>query len=50
MVIDHDPIHPRVRTTVVLVPVYWSFDMCREVVGGSGYKGSENFSFWNDKL
>ena len=49
-VVDRDPIGLRVSMVVTLVPSCWSLDVCRQVVSGSGYNGSESFSFQNDKL
>ena len=44
-IIDRDPISQGVGTIVALVPCGWPLNMGGGVVGGSGYEGSENFSF-----
>ena len=49
-VVDRDPVGSRVSVVVALVPSCWFLDVCREIVSGSGYYGSEGFSFRDDKL
>ena len=49
-VVDRNPVSLRISAVVALRPSCWSLDVCREIVSGSGYDGSETFSFQDDKL
>ena len=41
LVVDRNPVGLRVSAVVALMPSCWSLDVCREIVSGSGYDGSD---------
>ena len=49
-VVDRNPVGSGVSAVMTLVPGCWSLNVSREIVSGSGYDGSETFSFQDDKL